>query len=114
MSLTQAVTPRFGEGRGGRWVEEGQAGGIGLTPAEAGQEQAGEVGLEDFGRIVGKKGVERGLLPQAVGGAGTLADQHYSGEPQRLTIAASDQIGSGLVALTGHAGAQKAHRMGFQ
>ena len=38
-----------------RRIEERQAGGIGLAPQQAGQQQARQIGLEDLGRIVGRE-----------------------------------------------------------
>ena len=56
---------RLGERGGGRRVEEGQARRVGLAPQQAGQQQARQVGLEDFGRVVRGQRGGRGFLPQA-------------------------------------------------
>ena len=63
----------FGDGRSRRRVEPGKPGRIGLAPQQAGQHRAGQIGVEDFRRVVrGQSGVG-GVFPQADRNAGRLA-----------------------------------------
>ena len=59
--------PLAGLGQSCSWrrIEEGQASRIGLAPKQAGEQQARQVRLEDFGRVVLRKRRGRCLLPQA-------------------------------------------------
>ena len=100
----EARQPRagFGERGGGGRVEEGEARWVGLAPLEGGQEQARQIGLEDFGRVVRGEGAVRRFLPQADrdpgalarGTAGALGDGgaagalgHQPGEPRAAIVA---------------------------
>jgi hypothetical protein len=60
---------RFGERGAGGGSRKGRRG-VGLAPQQAGQQQARQVGLEDFGRVVRGERGGRGFLPQADGDAG--------------------------------------------
>jgi hypothetical protein len=64
---------RLVDGGGGRRVEPAQLAGIGHTPQGAVEEEGGEVGLKDFGRIEAGQAGSRGLLPEAIDGAWGLA-----------------------------------------
>ena len=48
-------TTRFVEPGAWRWVEEWQAGRVGLTPDQGGKKQARQVGFEDFRRVMRRK-----------------------------------------------------------
>jgi hypothetical protein len=64
---------RFVDGDGRRRIEKGEAGWFRLAPQKASEEQAREVGFENFGRVVrGKRGVGS-LLPKSDRDAGRLA-----------------------------------------
>ena len=54
---------RLGNRGLGRRIEQRQPRRVGLAPHQAGQQQPGQVGFEDFGRIVCGKRSGRGFLP---------------------------------------------------
>jgi hypothetical protein len=43
---------RFFECRDGRRIKKGEAGWVRFAPQQAGEQKAGQIGFEDFGRIV--------------------------------------------------------------
>jgi hypothetical protein len=67
--LDQAC-PGFLHGGGRRRIDPAQRARIGHAPDGAGEQQRGQVGFQDFGRIERWQAGGRGLLPQPVDGAG--------------------------------------------